>query len=124
MSDRVQKILYWVLTLPFCAMMMMSSYMYFSQNPEVAAGAKVLGLSMFFFQILGMAKLLGAIAILVGYIKTLKEWAYAGFTFVLLGATSFHLHMGDTFGHTIMPLVCLAVLMGSYCLWKKQIGEC
>lgn len=121
MSNRVAKILYWVLTLPFCFMMVMSASMYFSHNPEVLAGIKQTGFPLFFLYILGTAKILGAIAIVLGFFKTLKEWAYAGFTFTMLGAAATHCFLGDPASKVMMPLVFLAVLMGSYALWKREL---
>jgi hypothetical protein len=47
-------------------------------------------------KILGAAKLLGVSAILVTRVITLMEWAYAGFTFKLLGAAASHTFFGDS----------------------------
>ena len=48
----------------------------------------VLGYPMYFFAILGVWKVLGAIAILVPRFPRLKEWAYAGIFFDLTGAAA------------------------------------
>ncbi len=47
-----------------------------------------LGYPMYFFAILGVWKVLGAIAILVPRFPRLKEWAYAGIFFDLTGAAA------------------------------------
>jgi hypothetical protein len=69
--------------------------------------------------ILGVAKLLGIAAILFGRFPTLKEWAYAGFTFDVLGAFLSHLMAGDSFLIALVPLLFLAVQLGSYFLWRR-----
>jgi hypothetical protein len=50
--------------------------------------------------IIGVWKLLGVIAILIPKRLLLKEWAYAGFFFVMSGAVISHLIVGDTAGRT------------------------
>lgn len=58
-------------------------------------GAINLGYPLYFLKILGTWKILGAIALLVPRYPLLKEWAYAGFFFLLTGATISHLAVGD-----------------------------
>ena len=45
--------------------------------------------------ILGIWKILGVIVILIPKYKLVKEWAYAGFFFLLTGALISHLFKGD-----------------------------
>jgi uncharacterized membrane protein len=54
-----------------------------------------LGYPLYILYILGVWKILGVIAILVPGFKLLKEWAYAGFFFVMTGALISHLASGD-----------------------------
>ncbi|HET6990799.1 MAG TPA: DoxX family protein, partial [Bacteroidia bacterium] len=53
------------------------------------------GYPSYILSILGVWKVLGVIAILVPGFKLLKEWAYAGFFFVMTGAFFSHLAAGD-----------------------------
>jgi uncharacterized membrane protein len=63
--------------------------------------------------ILGIAKLLGAITLLVPGVPKLKEWAYAGFTFAWISAFIAHFLAKD--GPTaFMPFVLLVLLAISY----------
>ena len=63
--------------------------------------------------ILGIAKPLGAIALIVpGFVK-LKEWAYAGFTFAWICAVVAHYSDGQRV-EAIFPLVLLVLLYVSY----------
>jgi hypothetical protein len=63
--------------------------------------------------LLGTAKLLGALAIINPWFPMLREWAYAGFTFVLTGAAWSHLATGTP---AVAPLVFLCILALSYYL--------
>jgi uncharacterized membrane protein len=61
----------------------------------------------------GIAKVLGAITLVVPGLTTLKEWAYAGFTFAWISAFIAHYVAKD--GPTaFMPLVLLLLLVISY----------
>jgi hypothetical protein len=113
------KILYWIVTAPFVLVMSFSVWSYFQLSPEVVDGMKHAGYPLYFLKILGTAKFLGVLAILVDRFKTLKEWAYAGFVFTMLGAFATHSALHDPIGHRIAPLVFLALLAASYALWKR-----
>jgi uncharacterized membrane protein len=53
-----------------------------------------LGYPVYLLNIIGTWKILGVIAILVPRFRLLKEWAYAGFFFVMTGAFISHLASG------------------------------
>ena len=63
--------------------------------------------------ILGIAKLLGAITLVVPGLPKLKEWAYAGFTFAWVSAVVAHYLAKDGPG-AFMPLILLLFLLISY----------
>jgi DoxX-like family len=54
-----------------------------------------LGYPLYILYIIGVWKIMGVIAILVPGFKLLKEWAYAGFFFVMTGALISHLASAD-----------------------------
>lgn len=110
------KIIYWSLTGLVAAGFLMSSFMYLGKNPELLNGFKMMGFPEFFLPILGWAKLLGAIAIVNPWFPKLKEWAYAGFTFTLIGAIWTHVATGTPF---IAPLVFLVLVGASYFFFTK-----
>jgi hypothetical protein len=64
-------------------------------------------------KITGLAKILGAMTLLLNRPHRLIEWAYAGFSFLLLGATASHLLAGDS-AHAPIPFTFLVLLMVSY----------
>ena len=79
----------------------------------------VLGYPMYFFAILGVWKVLGAIAILVPRFPRLKEWAYAGIFFDLTGAAASCALAGGygAYGfHVIAPLILTAFMVASWAL--------
>ena len=74
---------------------------------------------MYLLTILGIAKVLGSLAIIQTKFKAIKEWAYAGFTIDYLStAASFYFVGGGAFS-IIFPLIFLAVLFVSYYFWKR-----
>ena len=79
----------------------------------------ILGYPMYFFAILGVWKVLGAIAILVPRFPRLKEWAYAGIFFDLTGAAVSCAAVGG-YGvyafHVIAPLVLTVLTVASWAL--------
>jgi len=54
-----------------------------------------LGYPMYFMTILGVWKILGVIAVLLPGFKLVKEWAYAGFFFIMMGALISHIACSD-----------------------------
>ena len=111
------KIVYWIATGLVAAGMAMSAFMYLSSNPEMMSNFATLGIPKYLVLVLGVAKLLGAIVLLFPVWDRLKEWAYAGFTFVFLGAAYTHIATGTPW---LAPLIALAILFVSYGFWIKQ----
>jgi uncharacterized membrane protein YphA (DoxX/SURF4 family) len=86
-----------------------------------------LGYPMYFFAILGLWKVLGAIAILVPRFPRLKEWAYAGIFFDLTGAAASCAAVGGygAYGfHVIAPLIITGFTVASWALRpeSRKIG--
>ncbi|MFB8278511.1 DoxX family protein [Nocardia colli] len=71
---------------------------------------------MYFATILGAAKLLAVGAVLAPRFPRLKEWAYAGLTFVYVGASASHIAIGDPAPKWISPLVFAALTFVSWSL--------
>jgi hypothetical protein len=80
-------ILYWIITGLFGAFMMFSAIPDILVVPEAVDFITKLGYPKYIIPFLGVAKALGVIAILVPGFPRLKEWAYAGLFYDLLGAT-------------------------------------
>jgi hypothetical protein len=118
---KTTKILYWVFTILLVALMLFSAISTFIPNPEGAAFAKQFAYPTYIFKFLAIAKILGVIAILVPGNPRLKEWAYAGFTFDLLGAI-YSFYANGTFpAATWAPMLILGLILvfGSYICYHK-----
>ncbi len=84
--SKIQRIGYWVFTALFLVPMAGSAI------PELLVGGPAstaatmvhLGYPLYLMRILGLAKVLGAMAILTRRPRRLMGWAYAGYTFDLL----------------------------------------
>ena len=83
---KAKSITYWITTILLAFFMSggLSQIWQYYANPHGVVPE--LGYPMYFFAILGVWKVLGAIAILVPRFPRLKEWAYAGIFFDLTGA--------------------------------------
>lgn len=101
-------------TVLFAGLMLLSAFMYLSGAPQIQESLAHLGYPPYILAILGTAKLLGSIALLQPVLPTLREWAYAGFTINLIGATVSHIFSGDPVGVTAAPVMVLALLAVSY----------
>ena len=113
-------IIYWASTLIIGLMMCFSAYSYFTAQ-EAIDGFKHLGYPDYFRIELGVAKIIGALLLLIPQVPNkLKEWAYAGFAIVFVSASITHYHIGDPTKNIAMPLVFLALLLiSNLYLYKK-----
>jgi hypothetical protein len=110
------KIIYWIATGLLATGMVMSSVMYLSQNEEMVTNFTAIGYPVFLLSILGVAKLLGGITLIAPAPDKLKEWAYAGFAFVFIGAAWTHV---ATHTPWIAPVIALAILAVSYIFYIR-----
>lgn len=82
--------------------------------PEIVQGLARLGYPTYFATMLGVWKLLGVAAIVTPGHMRLKEWAYAGFFFVLTGAAMSHAVSHDAAPKVLVPIALLALVMTSW----------
>ena len=81
-------IIFWITTGLFSAFMILSSVPNVLSTPEsVEMLSKQMGYPIYIIPFLGVAKLLGVAAILIPGFPRIKEWAYAGLAFDLIGAS-------------------------------------
>lgn len=73
-----------------------------------------LGYPLYLMQILAVAYILGIIGLLQNKVPILREWAYAGYTYVLLGALSSHLIVGGLFHRIELVVLMLFILSAAY----------
>ncbi len=108
-----RKIVYWVSTGIVAALSMFAAFAYLSGSPQAIQGFALVGYPQQLRIILGIAKPLGAIALIIPGWPRLKEWAYAGFTFAWISASIAH-YLANQRGEAFAPLVLLALLAASY----------
>lgn len=119
MNVKTKTMIYWATTGLFALAMTGSGIMTFSQQPQMVEGYAHLGFPVYLMTLLGIWKLLGVTALLSPGLPRLKEWAYAGFTFNLTGATFAHLMAGDGTKEIVTPLVILGIALTS---WATRSG--
>lgn len=107
---------YWVCTVLVALAFLSGGIVDALRLPQALEGMTQLGYPPYFMVILGVWKVLGAIAILVPGVALLKEWAYAGMIFDLTGASASHIAVGDAAGHILAPLVVAALVVASWML--------
>ena len=108
-----RKITYLISTALVTLMSLFAGYAYLSGNPQAVGGFAHVGYPQQLRIILGIAKPLGAIALLVPGMARLKEWAYAGFTFAWISAFVAH-YLAKDGPRAFTPLVLLLILVISY----------
>ena len=113
---------YWVATILGPASFVIGGYLHLTRDPQVMATLAHLGYPPYFATILGVWKLLGAIAIVAPGSPRLKEWAYAGFFFDLTGAAATRAFVGDGVVDIIAPLAFLALVAASWALQPARRG--
>ncbi|WP_285057058.1 DoxX family protein [Pedobacter ginsengisoli] len=92
---KTNKIIYWIATIWLALGMTSTGIVQLIKMKEEAAMMTHLGYPLYMLTLLGVWKILGVVAILVPKFPLLKEWAYAGFFFVMSGAVFSHLAAGD-----------------------------
>lgn len=114
-----KKIIYWTVTIIVSALMIFSGIAYFS-NPEVAEGFSKMGFQDYFRVELAIAKLIGAVVLLLPMIpKNVREWTFAGFAITFVSAFIAHLSMGDPLTVSIFPIIVLGLLAVSQRYYYK-----
>jgi hypothetical protein len=110
------KIIYWIATIWLASGMLATGMLQlFKAKAEGALappgvdGIIKLGYPVYFLTILGIWKVLGVVALLIPKFPLLKEWAYAGFFFIMTGAIFSHIASGHSMSE-IFPSLLLLVL--------------
>ncbi|MFO0615624.1 MAG: DoxX family protein [Polyangiaceae bacterium] len=107
---------YWATTGLTAAAFAAGGAMDLFRGPDVVAGMTHLGYPAYLAVILGVWKVLGAIAIAAPGLPRLKEWAYAGIAFDLTGAAISHAAVGDPLPKILTPLALLGLAAASWAL--------
>ena len=113
MSKR-KKIIYWVATLFLSVGMLAGGIQQMLQIGGYNDIVTRLGYPLYMLSILGVWKILGVTTILWPGLPLLKEWAYAGFFFVMTGAAISHVVMQEAFVEVVPSLILLMAIIVSW----------
>src|SRR5690242_2709808 len=108
------KIIYWIATGWLALGMLSTGIVQLIKMKEEVDMMIRLGYPLYFLTIIAVWKILGVIAILVPKFPILKEWAYAGFFFVMTGAVISHLAIGDEAKELFGPILLLVLTAVSW----------
>ena len=107
-----RNIVYWGATGLVASVALLGGFSYVTNSPEAVENFRHVGYPQQLRVLLGIAKLAGAIVLLLPFLPRLKEWAYAGFTFTWIAATVAHYLAAD--GKSLLPVALLGLLAVSY----------
>src|ERR1700733_14528829 len=93
--EKRKLIIYWVATGLLAFGMLVSGLQQIFHAKGMVDLIVPLGYPLYLLYIIGIWKIFGVITILIPGFKLVKEWAYAGFFFIMTGALVSHLASGD-----------------------------
>lgn len=123
MNAKTINILYWIFTILFAFIMLGSAIPDILVMPIAVDGMHhQLGYPVYFIPFIGIAKALGVIAILIPGFPRIKEWAYAGLIFDLIGATYSIMNTPNADSPWYVMLVPLTLGALAYFFYRKKLG--
>ena len=112
------KIIYWVLTILLSLSLALAGIMYITA-PVMAAGFNHLGFPAYFRVELGVAKIIGAVVLLLPVIPgRVKEWAYIGTAIVFISAFIAHTSV-DGIRTTTSAIIFIGIWAASFIYFNK-----
>lgn len=94
-TQKRNKIIYWVATLWLALGMLSTGIVQLIKEPATVDVMTQMGFPLYFLTILGVGKVSGVVALLAPKFPLVKEWAYAGFSFVVVGAAFTYISVGN-----------------------------
>lgn len=113
MSKR-NKIIYWIATLWLSLGMASTEIVQLLKVDSEITFILNMGYPIYFLTILGLWKILGVVAVLIPKFPLIKEWAYAGFFFIMSGAIFSHFALHHTIKEIAPPLLLLVLTIISW----------
>jgi uncharacterized membrane protein YphA (DoxX/SURF4 family) len=111
------KIIYWIATVWLALGMLATGAVQLFKGKAGQGGVEMiehLGYPVYLLIILGVWKILGVVAVLIPKFPLLKEWAYAGFFFIMTGAICSHIAIGDPMNEIFPSLLLLTLTVASW----------
>ena len=125
MATKSTNLIYWISTVIFAALMIFSAAGGLQPSQDaIKLIHDGLGYPVYFIQFISVAKLIGSVVILIpGLNRSIKEWAYAGLFFDLIGAIYSGVAIASNFDpKMILMLIWIVPGIVSYYYWHKKIG--
>ena len=116
------RILYWITTGLLALLMIFSSVSSLTSPAQSAQFFKAMSMPTYLIPFLSVAKLLGVIAILVPGYPRIKEWAYAGLSFDLIGALVCNYYSAGTTGAWLPMILFVGLAFASYFLYHRKLA--
>lgn len=108
------QIIYWSSTVLLSGMMLFSAFSYLT-NEQMKQAFIHLGFPGYFRIELAIAKLFGAVVLLLPFIPDrVKQFSYTGFSIVFVSAAIAHISSGDPFSVVVAPIVFFILLLVSW----------
>ena len=112
------KIIYWIATIWLSLGMLSTGAVQLlkikGDGPGSVDTMTHLGYPVYFVTILGVYKILGVVAVLIPRFPLVKEWAYAGFFFMMSGAVLTHIAAGNSISEMFPSLLLLILTVVSW----------
>ena len=111
------KIIYWIATIWLALGMLSTGLVQFLKAKEGQGGVDMithLGYPVYLLTLLATWKIFGVAAILIPKFPLLKEWAYAGFFFIMSGAIFSHIAACDPVKELFPSLLLLVLTVVSW----------
>jgi len=111
------KTIYWIATIWLALGMLSTGGVQLLKTKGGQGGVDMithLGYPVYLLTILGIWKILGVVAVLIPKFPLLKEWAYAGFFFVMTGAILSHIALSDPLTEMLPGLLLLILTIVSW----------
>jgi len=111
------KIIYWIATAWLALGMVATGTVQLFKGKTGQGGVDMithLGYPVYLLTILATWKILGAVVVLIPKFPLLKEWAYAGFFFIMTGAIFSHIASGDPVNQIFPALLLLTLTVVSW----------
>ena len=114
---KAAKIIYWIATIWLALGMLSTGLVQLFKAKEGQGGVDMithLGYPVYLLTLLAVWKILGVVALLIPKYPLLKEWAYAGFFFIMSGAIFSHVAISDSMNEIFPALLLLILTMVSW----------
>jgi len=117
-----RKGLYWIVTGLMAAFMLLSAIPDLLRVPGAVSIISHLGYPTYLLLFLGTAKTLGVATVLVPGFPRIKEWAFAGLGFDVIGALFSHLSVGDPPSAWMPAVIGLTLVVSSYLVYSLRLS--